>query len=256
MRALLLAPVVVVLLSQFDGEEPAATPAQILSTVADAGTLAQAHKDLFAASFNASGFSADGGTGVTAFSCGGPTCKYKVAEGSSMEVTAGNNELDFRAISAIRLSTAFAAAYACPSNASCYSYADTGQWFYLFPNSDLTGCVANREGGLRANSTNHGLRYCDGTTIQTVAFALANTANIDFASMNTQETDSKTMTITGALTSDAVSCTPVNGGTMQGTDMHPTVTSSNTVTIVAHNDTGGTIDPSAMDIKCVIVRAP
>jgi hypothetical protein len=83
---------------------------------------------------------------------------------------------------------------------------------------------------------------------------LASTFPVDFASMNTQATDTQTIPLLGARVTDSVHCGPVSGGSMQGTDMHPVVADAGYVDIVAHNDTGGTINPSPMDIRCTVVR--
>lgn len=123
-----------------------------------------------------------------------------------------------------------------------------------YPLGSLTTCDTDHRGILQTLTTDGRSYACDGTTNQRLAYSLSNTTSINWGSLGPNDSETQTQTVTGALTSDAVFCSPVNGGSMQGMDMHPTVTSSNTVSIVAHNDTGGTIDPAAMDIKCVIVR--
>lgn len=150
-------------------ETPASTltEAEVLDIVSDSGELLRANEDAYAASFNATGFSADGGTGGYVWGCGGPNCKYKLAEGSQMEMTATANQLTFN-VGMVNLPTTTIQAGSCPSGASCYMFADNGQWFYLFPSADVSGCAANREGGLRAYSTDKTLRYCDGTAARRV----------------------------------------------------------------------------------------
>ena len=89
MRAALLFGVLAsaVALAQFGGSEPPLSSGQVLSVVQDAGTLSRANEDLRASTFVATGFSADGGTGGYAFTCNGPTCMYKLAEGSEWILT-------------------------------------------------------------------------------------------------------------------------------------------------------------------------
>lgn len=83
---------------------------------------------------------------------------------------------------------------------------------------------------------------------------LANTATVDFASMNTQATDTQTIPLPGARITDSANCGPVSGGSMQGMDMHPVIADAGYVDIVSHNDTGGTINASPMSIRCTVVR--
>lgn len=256
MRALLLAPVVVVLLSQFDGEEPAATPAQIVSTVADAGTLARADDDLYANTFIASNLAPDGGSGHYGYVCASPTCRWKLAEGTQMEMIASGNSLTMN-VSALNLATAFIQQPANPNNTNVRWIASAGKWFGLYPTADLTGCAADTEGGMKSYSTTHGLRYCDGTTVQTVALALVNTASIDFDNMVDGADGSKTMTVSGATTSDVVTCSPTGGDPEAGL-MHryDRVTAANTVTLVRRNQSGGDLNPAAINYTCVVTRAP
>lgn len=141
---------------------PAPPSVDVLGTVQDAGSLARADRDLYASTFVATGFSTDGGTGGYAFTCNGPTCRYKLAEGSSMELVATGNDVSF-VTSSVSLPTTFAGAIACKPNQSCFLYADPGSWMYFAPTADTSGCTNLKAGGIKFRSTDSRLINCDGT---------------------------------------------------------------------------------------------
>lgn len=216
-----------------------------------------ANNDIYASTFVSTGFSADGGTGGYAWTCGGPSCKYKLAEGSSMEMVATNNALTFNTAS-VNLPTTFSAAYACPSNASCYFYADTGQWQYDFPTSDTSGCAANREGGHKARSTDHRWVYCDGTTVQELAFRKAGSGAIDFGAIAGGACADGTFSVTGLVLSEAVACGGLNlledaDAALQGSC---SVSATNTVRVRAccHLLVGSCADPASFTFSAAALR--
>lgn len=236
----------------------AMTEAQVLAVVADAGSLLRADEDAYAASFNASGFSSDGGTGGTVWSCGGPSCKYKFAEGSSMEMTAGNNELDWSAVSMQKFATISAQAQACRTNQSCYDYADPGFWRRDFPTSDTTGCAAGTEGGHKARSTDNRWVYCDGTTVQILAFRGGPWSGaIDFAAAVGVGCQTGTFTATGAVTDEPIA---VGGcGSVVNADADYTcsaaITATNTATVqICCQDVGGCANPASITFSAAALR--
>lgn len=214
-----------------------------------------AAEDAYANTFVATGFSADGGTGGYAFTCNGPTCKYKLAEGSQMDMVATGNDVSFNT-SSFTITTGFSYAYACRSSQNCYLYADPGFWMYYVPTTDVTtGCAAGTAGGVKFKSTDSRLYNCDGTTSQRVAYSLSASASVDFASMADGAGDTQTLTVTGAATTDVVHCSPTGGTPEAGLVIRwARVSASNTVTIAAINLSGGALDPAALSYTCVVTR--
>lgn len=226
----------------------------VLAVVQDAGTLARATDDLYVRSIVTSGFDGDGGSGMFALLCNGNDCRYKLAEGSQMEMRASANDVSF-VTSSVTLPTTFSAAYACKSNQNCYAYADNGYWFYFAPGSDVTGCAAGTAGGVKFRSTDSRLVNCDGTTVQRVAYSLSASASVDFASMADGAGDTKTVTVTGATTSDVVHCSPTNGAPEDGLVIRwARVSAADTVVLAALNHSGGVLDPASLTYTCVVTR--
>lgn len=124
----------------------------------------------------------------------------------------------------------------------------------LVPQSSADACSSGRKGQSTVITSTGRTTYCDGTTNQTVAFILSSVTNIDVPNLNPADTNTQTVTITGALTSDWVNCQPVNGGDWSLLDWHTTITSADTGTISIRNDTGGAVNAAAADIKCVVLR--
>jgi len=80
-----------------------------------------------------------------------------------------------------------------------------------------------------------------GTTIKTIK---SGTASVNLPNINDLATGSATFTVTGAAVGDVVSVNPpalTSGLSFAGA----TVTSANTVTVYAHNASGGAIDQAA-----------
>jgi hypothetical protein len=233
------------------------TPAQIVSAVQDAGVLPAANVDLYATTFVSTGFSADGGTGGYSYMCNGPRCVYKTAEGSSADVIAENNGLDFSTLAQVKLPTTYVPAIANPSGNSLYFFSDSGQWIYDFPSSDTSGCAANREGGHKARSTDHRWVYCDGTTVQQLAFSLQGSASLDFPSLAANEKSSAlTVTVGGAATTDrAIHCQAEGSLGNNLRVFEAWVSSANTVSVRLENtDDADSEDLAATTFYCTITR--
>jgi hypothetical protein len=229
--------------------------AQVLAIVADAGTLLRADHDAYANTFVAGAMSADGGPARYGYKCEQHPCTTDFGAGTQDEVTASGNTLTWN-VSDHLFSTFHVTQPANTSNATVRWFADSGKFFGLFPTTDTTGCGAATDdnGGLRYVSTDQRFYGCDGTTLQRIGFSLSNTASVDFPSMAGSEQNTQTMTVTGALTTDAVTCSPL--ATPEGgvTFDHFQVTASNTVSITVHNHRTDPVDPASLSMKCIILR--
>jgi hypothetical protein len=83
---------------------------------------------------------------------------------------------------------------------------------------------------------------------------LTTTASVNFASMATGATNEQTVTLTGAVTGDAVMLGPP-AGLEAGLLVQGRVTASNTVTLRAFNLSGATLDPAAATWRVTVTRA-
>lgn len=234
--------------------EPASTtPAEVLAIVEDAGTLARANRDLYANAFIASNLTADGGVGTYSFMSNTDSCA-KLGAGSQSTICASSNTLSFAGTTSQQ--TAYIVQPACGVNQTCRWFADTGYFFGLFPTTDTTGCAAGNAGGLRYVSTDNTFRGCNGTSLLKLAYVLTSAeTSLDFGNLASHDSETLTITLTGATTSDVVICRPTGGtGLTANIDIHEYVSAADTISLTAHNDSGGNVDPAATTFKCQIVR--
>lgn len=218
------------------------------------GTLASAQNDLYANTFVSTGFSADGGTGGYAAMCNGPSCAYKLAEGSSMDMVAGANSVTFN-VGDVTLPTTYISAIANRTGSNLYFYNDPGKWTYFFPTTDTTGCAAGTAGGFRFRSTDSHHVACVGAGgVETVAYQVSATVSVDFGSMLLGAEDSQTVTLTGAVTGNYVSCQPTTSLAPGLIISYSYVSGADTVKVTAYNGSGGVLNPVAADYRCVVVR--
>lgn len=232
---------------------PALTSADILAVVADAGTLARADKDLYANTFVASSRAPDGGPGVYGFMCSQSPCTWKFGPGTQEEVTASANTLAFN-VSEITMATVRIQQPANPAGTTVRWFADVGSWFGVLPSSDVSGCAAGTEGGIKANSTDHTLRYCNGTSPLTVATVVSASAALDFGTILTGASSTATMTVSGAVSGDAVQCNPTVALSSGVSVAYSYVSSADTVTVTENFIGAVSIDPASANFKCSIVR--
>lgn len=124
----------------------------------------------------------------------------------------------------------------------------------LNPFSATPTCAAGNKGTFSVDSDDSRGYFCDGTTVQRLGFSLVASASLDFASMADNADASATMTVTGAATTDAVSCNPTAAIEAGIQVAYSRVSSANTVTVVVHNGSGGVVDPAAATYACAVVR--
>lgn len=122
-------------------------------------------------------------------------------------------------------------------------------------NSPASHCASGSDaGGLKHYSSDGRLYYCDGTTSLPVGRILFNTATVDFGSIANHATGTATMTLTGAETTDVVTCSPL-AAPEAGLGFNVfRVSASNTVEISASNHSGGNLDPAPLSMKCTVIR--
>lgn len=226
---------------------------EIVSIVQDAGTLTRADRDVYGNTFVAGAMAVDGGAGAYGYKCEQSPCTTDFGAGTQDEVTASGNTLTWNVSDQI-FSTFHVTQPANKTNTNVRWYADTGYFFGFFPTTDTTGCVAGSAGGVRYVSTDTTLRFCDGTTLRTLATIIEATASVDFPTTAANGTATATFTLSGALTTDVPSCswqgTPESGLMLADKQ----VTAADTITLTVHTPSGGGLDPAAIDIKCQIVR--
>lgn len=229
------------------------TTGEVLEAVTDAGTLLRADRDAYAKSFVAQSTSADGGPAGEAFSCQQGTCTWRFAAGSQMTITCSNNACTWN-IGEMTVPQLNLTALVTRGSNDAYQYAQPGTFWRDFPTADTTGCDTGSAGGRRFLSTDNRQYVCDGTTMQRVGFSLTNTDTLDFPLMNNNEDASMTMTVTGAVTTDVAICNPL-------VDLEPgvqvsysRVTATNTVKVVLHDASGGSVNPAPANYRCTVVR--
>lgn len=145
-----------------------ATPSEIVAAVEASGTIARANEDLYANTFVAGSVDEDGDPAQYGFVCNQLPCRWRMGAGTQHEIAAvSGNGIEFN-VSYVSIPTLYVTQPANTSNQTVRWFADTAQFFGLLPTTDTTGCVAGKEGGLRAVSTDNTLRYCDGTALQRV----------------------------------------------------------------------------------------
>lgn len=121
-------------------------------------------------------------------------------------------------------------------------------------NNSLATCNSSSKGGRQTLASDGRSYYCDGTTVLPLAVILSNTASIDFPNTLAGDEKVETMTVTGAVTTDAVLCAPLVALDSGLVISYSYVSASNTVSIVERNASVGDIDPAAKNFKCVITR--
>jgi hypothetical protein len=92
-----------------------------------------------------------------------------------------------------------------------------------------------------------GVRY-------TMAKTLMATATLNFPAIAANGYEDLTMTVTGAADTDAVAMGVANGSVPGGVMYHAWVSAANTVTIRAHNTSGGAVDPASGTFRAVIIK--
>lgn len=153
------------------------TEEQVLQVVQDSNLLPAANRDLFANSFVASNLAPNGNPGKYSFISNTDSC-IKGGAGPQAELCFTGNSLTL-VVGDVTLPTAFFAQPACLANQDCFWFSQG--WFGTFPSGTTPVCASNKEGGLKGNSTDHELYYCNGTTNQQVAFtATPWSASLDF----------------------------------------------------------------------------
>lgn len=92
-----------------------------------------------------------------------------------------------------------------------------------------------------------GVRY-------TMAKTLTATATLDFPSIASNGYQDLTMTVTGAVDGDVVAIGAPNGSVPAGVMYHAWVSATDTVTIRAHNTSGGAVDPASGTFRASIIK--
>lgn len=233
------------------GSSNSSVSVDVLGTVADAGTLLRADRDAFVNSIVLSNMQPDGGAGRYFLITNTDGCA-KMGAGTSSEFCVSSNVATLN-FSDVVIPTVHITQPACKTGATCLFYSDA--WAPgAFPRGSLTTCGAGQLGGKATLSTDSREYFCNGSSAQRNAFSLDATASIDFGSMAADATDTQTMTLTGAATTDVVHCSPLaDPGT--GLDFRWfRVSAANTVTLAVRNASGGPLDPAALSIKCVVTR--
>lgn len=125
-----------------------------------------------------------------------------------------------------------------------------------YPFNSLLACDSDHKGVIQTLSTDGRTYVCDGTTNQRVAYSLTSAAtSLDFGSIASHGTETLTITLTGATTTDIPLCRPTSGGApTTDIDIHEYMSAANTVSLVAHNDSGGNVDPPATTYTCIVTR--
>lgn len=256
MRAIVLALVLSSGVAFGQGYRPAngsgITTDEALSAVQDAGTLATAGKDLFASTFVASNLNSDGGAGTYSFVSNTDSCA-KLGPGTHADLCVVGNSMTAH-VDAMYLPTTFIEQPVCPENTSCRWNTYPGKWFGTYPQNDVSGCVADAEGGFRAYSADHTLRYCNGTAALTVATTLSASAALDFGTILTGASGTATMTVTGAVSGDSVHCNPTVALSSGVSVAYSYVSAADTVTVTENFIGAVSIDPASANFKCSIVR--
>jgi hypothetical protein len=130
---------------------------------------------------------------------------------------------------------------------------DAGQSFF---NSGGTIRVRNNANNADAplscsNLTASGTLRIGGGTV--VANILSATATLDFPSIGSNDTETLTITVTGAVAGDSVflGCP---AGLDAGLVFCASVTAANTVTVRMHNSSGGSVNPASATFRATVIR--
>ena len=115
-----------------------------------------------------------------------------------------------------------------------------------------SGASSNALGSLLlTNLTASGTLRVGGGTV--VANILSATATLDFGSIGSNDTETLTITVTGAVAGDSVFL-GVPAGLDAGLIFCASVTAANTVTVRMHNSSGGSIDPASGTFRATVIR--
>jgi len=119
----------------------------------------------------------------------------------------------------------------------------------LSGDASITRIGANHIGvtNLTASGT---LRVGGGTVVANI---LSATATLDFPSIGSNDTETLTITVTGAVAGDSVflGCP---AGLDAGLVFCASVTAANTVTVRMHNSSGGSVDPASGTFRATVIR--
>jgi hypothetical protein len=101
------------------------------------------------------------------------------------------------------------------------------------------------------NLTASGTLQVGGGTV--VANILSATATLDFPSIGSNDTETLTITVTGAVAGDSVflGCP---AGLDAGLVFCASVTAADTVTVRMHNSSGGAVDPASATFRATVIR--
>jgi hypothetical protein len=94
------------------------------------------------------------------------------------------------------------------------------------------------------------LRVGGGTVVENI---LSATATLDFPSIGSNDTETLTITVTGAVAGDSVflGCP---AGLDAGLIFCASVTAADTVTVRMHNSSGGSVDPASATFRATVIR--
>lgn len=166
------------------------------------GTVARADRPLFVNGLVVGATSADGGVSSYAVKSV-QDAPWQLGPGTQMRLVPSGNDLTVD-VGAAHLPTTFITQPACNSGQTCRWFADNGSWFGVFPSSDVSGCAAGTEGGIKANSGTHRATYCDGTTPQKLGYREVWSGAVDFAAFGGTGCQDLTFTATGAVAGEPI----------------------------------------------------
>ena len=143
-----------------------------------------------------------------------------------------------------------------------FTGAARGQLFYVLGNGAVAvthGANITMLSGATTTLTNNKwyvfLRH-DGVTKQLdlASANLTNLATLDFPSVSAQSYQDLTITVTGAVSGDAVALGVTTGAIAAGVAYTAWVSAADTVTVRAHNYTGGAVNPGSGNFRASIIR--
>jgi hypothetical protein len=239
---------------------PQLTAGDVVSMVADAGTLARADQDLYVNAIHLQGKAPDGGSAVQVLSVNQPIATFKMSSGSQAEVQVTGNTA-FYNFSTNRLGgTVEYSAQACAANTNCYTSSSTGYWPRDFPTTDTSGCVGvpNAEGGRKWHTTlKRGVRCTSAEVIVDAVKGGPWSAALDFPAFANSTCEVLSFTATGAVLDEPV--VPGGCGTVVGTDKdlrcNAVVSTSNQVSIqICCEDSAGCADLPSLTFSASALR--
>lgn len=123
-----------------------------------------------------------------------------------------------------------------------------------FPGGSLTACGSGRKGALQTLSGDGRTYQCDGTANNRMANNLSASASLDFGTILTGASGTAAMTVTGAVSGDAVVCNPTAALSSGVSVAYSYVSASNTVTVTENFIGAVSIDPAAVNFICMVTR--